>query len=86
MKKSSKFLNNQTFLLFCTFLKVNGAYSSFMRNFSELRPFPYSESFENIAPECYILSAFHWESTPEGGEYWGRLNDKWKLVLILSNF
>lgn len=86
MKKSPKFSNNPYLLLFCTFLKLNGAYSSFMRNFSELRPSPYYEPLESLTPEDYILSAFHWESTPEGGGYWNLLNDKWKLVLNLFNF
>lgn len=86
MKKFSKSPNNSALSLFCTFLKRNGAYSSFMRNSSELRPFPYYEPFENFTPDCYILSAFHWASTPEGAKYWDLLNDKWKLVLNLFNF
>ena len=86
MKKSPKFPNNQAFSLFCTFLKRNDAYSSFMRNLSELRSFPYFKSFEDCTPDCYLLFAFHWGSTPEGGKYWDLLNDKWKLVLNLFNF
>jgi len=86
MKNSPKFPNTSTFSFFCTFLKQNGAYGSFMRNFSEHRRFPYCVSFENCSPDCYLLYAFHWSSTPEGGKYWDILNDKWKLILNLLNF
>lgn len=86
MKKSFKFPDNPAFSLFCTFLRRNDAYGSFMRNFFEIRPFPYFGPFENYTPDSYLLSAFDWELTPEGGKYWDFLNDKWKLVLTLFNF
>lgn len=86
MEKSPKFPNNLAFSLFRVFLKRNDAYSSFMRNLFELQPFPYFRSLEDHTPDCYILSAFHWGSTPEGEKYWDLLNDKWKLVLNLFNF
>lgn len=85
MKKSSKSPVNQVSSLFCTFLKRNNAYDSFVRNSSDSRVFPI-DWLKDIIPECYILFAFRWASTPEGRKYWSLLNDKWKLALNLFNF
>lgn len=72
-------------LLFVNFLKSNGAYESFMRNSSE------SDSFSSIAllksfnPRHYIVSSFYWDYTPEGKDYWNRLDDKWRFLLSFFN-
>lgn len=86
MKKLTKSSIDPAFLLFCTFLKRNNANKAFIRNISESRIYSYIASLDDCSPDCYILYAFRWTSTPEGGKYWDRLNDKWRLVLNLFNF
>lgn len=71
--------------LFVNFLKSNGAYESFMRNYLESDPPPCIERLKSFDPRHYIVSSFYWNSTPEGKYYWNRLDDKWRFLLSFFN-
>jgi hypothetical protein len=61
---------------FKEFLLRNNAFESFVRN-SNL---PWSYNNFNVKPEkkeLFFTGSFIFEYTPEGYEYWKKLNDKW---------
>lgn len=83
MKKSFKFADSQAFTLFCTFLKQNRAYNSFMRNLSESSSVSDDRDFARFNPKDYVNVAFFWSSTPEGSDYWSFLDREWQFVVKL---
>lgn len=74
---------------FFRFLKEEGAYAAFKRNFDIEHISTWStdlynkikndgEDFYNVVnPEHYISGAFAWANTPEGNDFWGNLHFKW---------
>lgn len=78
--KSSKFL---ALSLFCTFLKRNHVYHSFMRNFLKSLSGSDIKDLEKFDPEDYVGVAFAWPLTPEGANYWSFLDDKWRFIVKL---
>lgn len=53
------------------FLKENGAYEKFVRNFDK----EYKASY--LHRELDIINAFDWDKSPENYSYWNKLDDKW---------
>jgi hypothetical protein len=49
----------------------------FMQTLSERRGFISISSYLNLPVPAAICSAFDWGETPEGGQYWSKLDDKW---------
>lgn len=37
--------------------------------------------FAPLSKERFIIGAFVWSETPEGADYWTKLNEKWKRML-----
>ena len=58
------------------FLKANYAFKKFKRNY-EPCGITISEYIEDTPAPFLIEEAFSWLSSPEGFEYWDKLNDKW---------
>lgn len=54
------------------FLKENGAYDKFVKNFDK--------EFRQVINIVQIGTAFWWEDTKQGWEYWTELNTKWKEI------
>lgn len=73
-------------LLFANFLKANGAYWSFMRNYSKIHSFSDIDFFKSLHPERYFAIAFCWRSAPEGHAYWAQLDCKWRLIVSFLKF
>lgn len=83
MKKSSKLSGNQALPIFFTFLQQNGALDSFLKNlFQSDCPFNASRLLD-IDPDRYLDSTFFWHDTPEGLDYWFKLNHRWRLIVGL---
>ncbi len=49
----------------------------FMQTLSWRRDFISISSYLNLSVPAAICSAFDWGETPEGGQYWRKLDDKW---------
>jgi hypothetical protein len=49
----------------------------FMRTLSWRRGFISISSYLNMSVSAALCSAFDWGETPEGGQYWRKLDDKW---------
>jgi hypothetical protein len=73
---------------FFRFLKEEGAYVAFKRNFSlnylkewfdnDYKQIVNGKSYyESVKKIRYISEAFYWKDTPEGFDYWNGLNIKW---------
>lgn len=72
--------------LLIDFLKSNGAYESFERNYSKTYPFSNIAFLKSFHPKRYIALSFCWKYTPEGNGYWADLDSKWRLVVNFFNF
>ena len=76
---------------FIRFLKEKGIYAAYRRNFEltyiktwhnnlYLKIVNEGKSFFDVVPcSLYINHSFHWESSPEGHNFWARLSKEWKL-------
>lgn len=73
---------------FIRFLKEEGVYVAFKRNFSldylrewfdnDYKQIVNGKSYyEAVGGANYISEAFYWKDTPEGFDYWSELNKKW---------
>ena len=62
------------------FLYDNKSTAKFLRNLKSSSVNEYiniHDLIQNEKPEDYIRKAFTWGYTPEGAEYWWKLNKKW---------
>jgi len=65
--------------VFEKFLKSHRAFSKYNRNIAKLNKFI---TYDVIRlEECMIRSAFEWNRTPEGMDYWENLNHLWVELL-----
>jgi hypothetical protein len=73
---------------FIRFLKEEGAYVAFKKNFSldylrqwfdkDYKQIVNGKSYyEAVRKIDYISEAFHWMDMPEGYDFWNELNKKW---------
>ena len=65
--------------LFIQFLKENNAYDAFVKNHVTsidivMENFP-------LEPERWIKMAFVWIESPEGHEFWKRIDKDWQIKL-----
>lgn len=69
--------------IFLLFLRRHRVLHCFIRNFLEVRfnPIPLDKFLKITGPDSYVTSAFIWNSTPEGHEYWRKLGDKWSGIV-----
>ena len=76
--------------LFILFLHQNDAYDKFMNNFEKthrLAGKDYLDDYLMTQPHrCYFTSAFHWDSTPEGYQYWIDKRRLWDKSLRCTHF
>ena len=56
------------------FLKENGAYERFVKNFDK----EYKASYHNGCMD--IINAFDWDKSPENYSYWNKLDNKWSDI------
>ena len=81
---------------FFRFLKEEGAYAAFKRNFSldylkewfdnDYKQIVNGKSYyEAVKKIDYISEAFHWMDMPEGFDYWNELNRKWGHNVLKEN-
>jgi len=61
--------------IFEEFLKEENCYYEFHGNFDYISC---DVSFDNEPPEEWIYGAFIWTETPEGHQFWRKINDKWE--------
>lgn len=64
---------------FVKFLKENKAYIKYMRNAGYI-------SDEEIDIHDSYFEAFHWDSTPEGYDYWNNLDTDWFDLIMAEDF
>lgn len=68
--------------LFFRFLsKYKAADAYFSNYYDDLFNRPLSDFLEEAEPEKYIGSAFLWNCTPQGVDYWANLQEGWGKVL-----
>lgn len=68
---------------FIHFLKKNNAYEKYMNNVKKLSPkFSPGGVFRGIHINNLISSAFIWEASEEGQDYWEILSKKWESELV----
>ena len=78
--------------LFIKFLKDKNAYEQYMHNFKIHRiknkelinsnRFTPKEFFINTFYGDFFAYAFFWNDTPQGFDYWGRLDNEWWHVIM----
>ena len=76
-------------ILFNQFLKENNCVKQFVWNFNNSH---YGKPNENLIDfldefknEGFFSPAFVWSKTPEGNDYWNRLNTKWNEISVTLN-
>ena len=67
---------------FKDFLTKEGCLDKFITNTETL---DYTQTLEELAetnnPADYVLDAFCWDDSPEGGEFWEDINAKWENIV-----
>ena len=65
---------------FIQFLKDNNAYDAFIKNLLNIGYCKINSLF-TINPTYWISSAFFWNKTSEGHDYWKRIEQAWEIIL-----
>lgn len=67
---------------FKDFLTKEGCLDKFITNTETL---DYTQTLEELAetnnPADYVIDAFGWYDSPEGGEFWEDINAKWENIV-----
>lgn len=67
---------------FKDFLTKEGCLDKFITNTETL---DYTQTLEELAetnnPADYVMDAFSWHDSPEGGEFWEDINAKWENIV-----
>lgn len=71
---------------FKTFLTEKNLYDEFIYNYDnqsedEKEYSTVEEFFSKTDPYVFLLAAFTWTDTPEGGTHWSLLDDEWQEFL-----
>lgn len=66
---------------FIEFLKEERCYDKFIANYTKGPSVSLRRYLKNTVPSQYIYSAFYWDTTPEGIEYWLGVQKKWVGLL-----
>ena len=67
---------------FKDFLTKEGCLDKFITNTETLN---YTKTLEELTetnnPANYVMGAFAWDESPEGGEFWEDINAKWENIV-----
>ncbi len=66
---------------FIQFLLRNGSLAAFIANVRNDRGESLTRYLRNTEPAFFISSAFRFDKTPEGFQYWDYLSDEWNSIL-----
>jgi len=67
---------------FQIFLLRRNALRGFVKNVFTPNSFVFAcELFKIRPPECWLSSSFLWASSPQGREYWSKINDAWQCYI-----
>ena len=72
-----------TWKTFELFLKERGAWTAYCKNVVKLNSDVRLSDMKRVPDIAYLHSAFMWQKTPEGNEYWLKLDNEW-LTMRLS--
>lgn len=67
--------------MFRKFLYDNDALEAWYKNRKNYKWIKKGSMFAPLSKERYIIGAFEWSNTPEGANYWIKLNMKWDKIL-----
>lgn len=77
---SNRFFDS--FAFFTRFLHYQGLLSKFERNLNQrFSTIEFLELLSYIYPEHYVAAAFAWDKTPEGHDFWSRVDSSWNNAL-----
>ncbi len=63
--------------MFEQFLIDHGIYQDYMTEFEKLRDITLGQFYNATPSDEYIISAFEWDKTEGGYDYWEKINDVW---------
>ena len=92
-------MKNEEIKLFRRFLKDNGVYAIFVKNydpfytscgrqnmFAEDSYIDFKTYIEKISISVAISSAFRWEDSPEKTKFWSDIHEKWFTIIKEMKF
>lgn len=86
MKKATDSFCFKADILFCAFLKAQGAYDSFVRNLKWSKAESLRSYLIHTYPSDYIVDAFCWSAVPESIHRWVALNSRWLSIVSYFKF
>ena len=63
--------------MFEQFLIDHGIYAEYMREFKSLRNVTLEAFLQGVPIDEYIISAFEWDKTLKGFDYWKSIHNSW---------
>ena len=91
--------NKKAIIRFMRYMKQNRAWAAFKINLKDwslqggMAPRPYKTRWSTNVPfylnECppifYVIDSFSWEHSPQGVEYWSKMNKDWNKNRLSHN-